>query len=172
MKLLVNAPTGRQELIEIGDGGGYFDSDRVLWDERNDGDLSEITLGGMVRVVVSTPGQPVVLEDGTEIAEPVLTAHLEFDQAVMDAHTAASKPLVPQVVSMRQARLALLGAGKLAAVNSAIAAMTGMEGEAARIEWEFSSEVRRVQPLVLALGPTLGLTSAQLDALFVAAAAL
>ena len=73
------------------------------------------------------------------------------------------------VVTMRQARLALLGAGLLATVNSAIAAMPGTAGEAARITWEFSSEVKRNQPLVSALGGVLGLTTAQLDALFVTA---
>ncbi|WP_232834332.1 DUF4376 domain-containing protein [Rhodoferax ferrireducens] len=50
MKLLVNAPFGRQELIEVGEGGGYFDPARVLWDERVDGPLPETTMGGMVRV--------------------------------------------------------------------------------------------------------------------------
>lgn len=48
-KLLVNAPTGAQEVIEVSEGGGYFDNSRVLWDERTDGPLPEITLGGMVR---------------------------------------------------------------------------------------------------------------------------
>lgn len=48
-KLLVNTPTGLQELIEVGDGGGYFDPSRVLWDERTDGVLPSITVGGMVR---------------------------------------------------------------------------------------------------------------------------
>ena len=50
MRLLVNAPYGTQELIEIGEGGGYFDQSRVVWDERVDGDLPSITLGGMKRV--------------------------------------------------------------------------------------------------------------------------
>jgi len=85
---------------------------------------------------------------------------------------APEPPTVPQSVTMRQARLALLGAGMLATVNAAIAAMTGTQGDAARIEWEFSSEVKRNQPLVMALGPTLGLSSAQLDALFITAAGL
>ena len=49
IKLLVNAPNGAQELVEVGDGGGYFDPARVVWDERTDGQLPEITLGGMVR---------------------------------------------------------------------------------------------------------------------------
>jgi len=81
-------------------------------------------------------------------------------------------PVIPQVVSMRQARLALLSDGKLATVNQAIAAMTGVQGDAARIEWEFSSEVTRTQPLVLSMGQVLGLNSAQLDALFLAAVAI
>lgn len=49
-KLLVNAPSGAQELIIVGPGGKYFDDARVLWDERTDGRLPEgIQLGGMVR---------------------------------------------------------------------------------------------------------------------------
>lgn len=36
-KLLVNTPSGKQEVIEIGAGGGYFDDARVVWDERKDG---------------------------------------------------------------------------------------------------------------------------------------
>lgn len=80
--------------------------------------------------------------------------------------------LVPEVVTMRQARLALLGAGMLAQVNTAVATIPGAEGDAARIEWEFSNTVGRHHPLVLSLTSALGLTDAQLDALFQQAAAL
>lgn len=79
---------------------------------------------------------------------------------------------VPEVVTMRQARLALLGAGLLAQVNTAVANMPGADGDAARIEWEFSSTVERHRPLVLSLITALGLTDAQLDELFRQAAAL
>lgn len=79
---------------------------------------------------------------------------------------------VPKAVTMRQARLALLMAGKLSYVNSAIASMSGVQGEAARIEWEFSNEVQRAQPLVAALAPVLGMTSEELDQLFITAARL
>lgn len=48
-KLLVNAPSG-QEIIEISATGGYFDAARVLWDERTDGPMPAVTLGGMKRV--------------------------------------------------------------------------------------------------------------------------
>lgn len=79
---------------------------------------------------------------------------------------------VPQAVTMRQARLALLGAGLLSQVNAAIASMPGAEGEAARIEWEYAQEVRRDSALVQSLVPALGMNEAGLDALFTAAAAL
>ena len=79
---------------------------------------------------------------------------------------------VPEVVTMRQARLALLGAGLLAQVNAAVANMPGTEGDAARIEWEYAQEVRRDSPLVAALSAAFGWTSAQLDDLFTEGAKL
>ena len=79
---------------------------------------------------------------------------------------------VPEVVTMRQARLALLGAGLLAQVNTAVANMPGAEGDAARIEWEYAQEVRRDSPLVAALSVALGLTDETLDNLYKVAAGL
>lgn len=79
---------------------------------------------------------------------------------------------VPEVVTMRQARLALLGAGLLAQVNTAVANMPGAEGDAARIEWEYAQEVRRDSPLVAGLSEILGFTDEALDKLYRTAAAL
>lgn len=79
---------------------------------------------------------------------------------------------VPEVVSMRQARLALLGAGLLAQVNTAVANMPGTEGDAARIEWEYAQEVRRDSPLVAGLSAALGLTDETMDNLYKVAAGL
>lgn len=79
---------------------------------------------------------------------------------------------VPDVVTMRQARLALLQAGLLAQVNTAVANMPGAAGDTARIEWEFSSTVERNRPLVQSLIGALGLTESQLDDLFRLAATL
>lgn len=79
---------------------------------------------------------------------------------------------VPRSVSMRQARLALLDAGLLQLVNNAIAAMAGTEGEAARIEWEYATEVRRDSTLVAALAGPLNLAEAKLNQLFISAAGL
>ena len=79
---------------------------------------------------------------------------------------------VPQEVTMRQARLALHAAGKLAAVNAAIAGLPDPPKTAALIEWEYSSTVRRDSQFVSLLGPAIGLDAAGLDALFIAAAKL
>lgn len=78
-------------------------------------------------------------------------------------------PTVPSAVTMRQARLALLGAGLLDDVDAAINAMPSPQKEAARIAWEYSQEVQRHNGVVAVLGPALGLTDAQIDALFIAA---
>ena len=75
---------------------------------------------------------------------------------------------IPQSVTMSQARLALLGAGLLGTVETAIAGA----GPAAAIEWEYAQEVQRASGLVPAMATALGLTDAQIDALFVTAATL
>lgn len=85
---------------------------------------------------------------------------------------AARIAAIPRSVTMRQARLALLGAGKLSAVDAAIDGMSEPTKSAARIEWEYSGEVQRHNGFVAALGPALGLTSDQIDALFISAAKL
>lgn len=77
-------------------------------------------------------------------------------------------PSVPAAVTGRQARLALLAAGLLDAVETAIAAAP----EAAQIEWRHGTTIERASPLLAEIGGALGLTDAQIDDLFQAAAAL
>lgn len=75
-------------------------------------------------------------------------------------------PVVPMVVSGRQARLALLAAGKLQAVTAALAGLPDGQREAAQIEWEYATAINRQSPIVELLGEALGL---DLDALFLQA---
>lgn len=81
-------------------------------------------------------------------------------------------PTTPNVVTMRQARLALLQAGLLTQVNTAVANMPGAAGDAASIEWEYAQEVRRDSPLLAELVRALDLTTEQLDELFTLAGGL
>lgn len=76
-------------------------------------------------------------------------------------------PPVPMVISPRQARLALLSLGLLDQVNDVVA---GGPVEM-RIAWEFSTEVRRDDPGVIALAKQLGIAD-RLPELFTMAAAL
>lgn len=95
-----------------------------------------------------------------------------LDDAAPDVAAFRDRPLVPARVTMRQARLALLAAGKLAAVDAAIDTLPEPRRSAARIEWEYSQEVQRDKPFVQMLAPALELDDAALDALFVQAASL
>jgi len=79
---------------------------------------------------------------------------------------------VPQVVTMRQARISLSRAGLLPQVEQLLGALEGQSGDEARIEWEYSQEVHRNKPFVVHLGAALGLSPAQIDDLFIAAAGL
>lgn len=158
-------------------------------------DMGEMVQGELITPAV--PAQPEVTTPGqitrTEIKfvsyHPTQLALLEADAALMgtslDDHAqmladwvAAYVPpppepvAVPQIVTMRQARLALLGAGKLTDVNAAINALPSPTKEAAMIEWEYSQEVQRHNGFVSLLAPVLGMTEADMDALFIAGAAL
>lgn len=99
----------------------------------------------------------------------------EYSEATHETIHSSAPPYVtyalrppPTSVTMRQARLALLQSGMLDSVNTAVAAAD----EAAKITWEFSSEVHRNHPFVATLAAALNLTDAQLDDLFTLAATL
>ena len=77
------------------------------------------------------------------------------------------------VVTMRQARRALLDAGLLDQVDAAIAAIAdATERRQAEIDWEYATTVERLWPWVQTLGAALGLSAEDLDALFEQAATL
>lgn len=145
-KLLVNTPSGRQEIIEISATGGYFDAALVIWDERTDGQLpEELTLGKMQR----NGGQLVTLED-------YLPEHAE----------AVYQESVTHEITMRQAVLALREAGYLAAVETWVASLDGE----LEIYWKRSQTVRRDHAFVESARVELALTQQEMDQLFILAA--
>lgn len=99
-------------------------------------------------------------------------ANATFDGLELAPPPAPPAVAVPQSVTMRQARLALLGAGLLDDIDAAINSLPSPQKEAAKIEWEYSQEVQRHNGFVSVLAPMLGLTVAQIDSLLVEAAKL
>lgn len=100
-------------------------------------------------------------------ATQIATCQTAVDKAKTLVDIGTTPPVtVPQAVSMRQARLALLAAGLLQKVESVIV------DPAAKIEWDYATEVLRTSGLVPQMATMLGLTDTQIDDLFIAASKL
>lgn len=81
--------------------------------------------------------------------------------------------VVPEKVTPRQIRIALTLAGiSESFIDSAIDALSEPNRSVAKITWEYSTEIFRDNPLILSLAPAMGLTSEQVDGLFIQAAKL
>ncbi len=87
------------------------------------------------------------------------------EKALFVQQVTPDPPVKVTTVTPRQARLALNAAGLLPQVDSAVAATD----KATQITWEFTTTIDRDNPILAALAQALSLSSAQIDALFVAA---
>ena len=118
---------------------------------------------------VQEPGAPRPVYPGSG-GERIGTIGLEADeQAAAEALRQAS---IPQSVTPRQARLALLQAGLLSQVDDALASLDAPEREAAQIEWEYATTIERGSAWIANLGAALGLSELDIDELFVTASGL
>lgn len=122
------------------------------------------------------PNGVIRLHDGAVIPQSLENtdwlSYLAWLDQGNEPQEADSTARVPSEVTMRQARLALHQAGFLPTVESAINAMPEPPRTAARIEWDYSNAIQRDNQFVAQLGAILGLTSTQLDELFIQAAGL
>ena len=79
----------------------------------------------------------------------------------------ANEVVVPQTISPRQARLALLQATLLDEVELLL-----VNDKAMQIWWEYSLDIQRNHEHIIAMGAALGLSESQLDDLFILAGSL
>jgi len=122
--------------------------------------------------VTSTYDATYVLDGNETFNVNVITKLVEVTKGVRlkteEELLAEFKATVPQIISMRQARLALIQSGLYDAINTAIKTMS----PDIQVEWEYATEVKRSYGLILGLAEELGLTERELDELFVLGATL
>lgn len=155
----------------------------IEWDEKNYCTVSALIADGkaeqfqVVTFFATAKPEYDPITQAVSEAEPTLvdgnwTQRWQVTELSPEEIQANQKALVPPSVTMRQARLALLGAGLLASVDAAIDSLPSPQKEGARIEWEYATEVQRSSGLVPMMGVALGLDDAALDALFIEAEGL
>jgi hypothetical protein len=116
------------------------------------------------------PQRMTVLEITDDPVEDPLEAYRGF---IYDAETNTLSPpappsSVPERVTPRQARLALLNVGLLDTVEAKLRG----KNRAAQIAWDYATEFNRNDPLITTIAKELNLTDAALDLLFKQAATL
>ena len=107
-------------------------------------------------------------DDADTQVDGVLGVYNQTDWETMREDEMRARNPVPQQVTMRQARLALLNAGLLDDVEVVIAAA----GREAQLEWEYASVVERSNPVIAIVQQQQGVTDEQIDDLFREAAKL
>jgi hypothetical protein len=134
--------------------GGAFDGQPVDWPD-----------GAQTDVLTGEGGTLWTYTLAADLTTAVLTG--------VAAAPAPPAPAVPVSVLMWQAKAALAaqpsptaGQTMLDVTNAAVTAIGGTVA----IFWEYATTLARDDPNVASLGATLGLSSAQIDALFIAAA--
>lgn len=122
-------------------------------------DLIAATIVGAAEVVCGIP--PTLAAEGID---------------TFGYHEVVDPTVVPASVSMRQARLELLAtpspAGGGQTLLDVVAGYIATQPQATQIEWNYATDIWRDRDLVIGIGAALGLTDAQIDALFIAAAAI
>lgn len=123
----------------------------------------------VVNIAVAEPD--VAADRGWVEAPAEVSAGWTYTDGVFAPPAPEPEP-VPEAITNRQARLALLSAGLLTAAENALDGLPSPDKEAAIVEWEYATEVRRGHPLIESIAIALGLTEQEVDDLFRAGAAL
>lgn len=112
---------------------------------------------GVTRNIITLgDGVEYPLRDGWTLGDP-------------DIHPMPVEPEpIPQVVSPRQMKLAMLGAGLLDSVETFVAS----QDKTVQISWEYATEYVRSDPLLNQMAAAFNMTSDQVDDLFRSAATL
>jgi hypothetical protein len=126
----------------------YDDEDVIGTEERNTG-----------KTVLDMEGNPMIGGDGLPLREAETWVQLRAEYTI----EVSDYVYVPQVITGRQARLALNHFSLRDAVEAAIASAD----QNTKDEWEYANEIRRDWASLIAMATAIGITSEQLDELFI-----
>jgi hypothetical protein len=132
---------------------------------------------------MNAAGAPVMLRAYATLPDGFATAHACETVEEAEAHFGLARVVrppappppvvVPKEINQRQLRLELLSRGitEASVVGLLNANPDATARAAALIEWEYAAAISRTHPLVAGMAAALGLSSADVDALFIAAKA-
>lgn len=122
------------------------------------------TSSGNFNFMTETIYRVIVGVDGTQTTVPLTPEEVAEIHAVRRATAEA----VPVAVSPYQARMALMSADYLEAVEELM--INPETPKAAKLAWEYATTIQRDSEFISTLGPLLNLSKEQIDDLFRAAA--
>lgn len=137
--------------LGVSDAAWYPEVDQSL-------PLQEYERYGEETLTIDTVNKQVIV---TRAVIPWTTEEIEADKL------AKYKASIPDSITPRQARLKLLEADLLDNLDAVITT-----NRAWQIEWEYATEVKRDSPLIAAVATQAGLTSEQIDQMFIEASQL
>ena len=121
-----------------------------------------------LRVDVNDPNLPTLKELAAGVLKDVIDSIIDNSEEMKDRLREFRDDGIPYKISIRQAKLALLGAGLLDDIENAMASAD----RSVQISWEYATEFERDNPLILYFQSSLNLSKEQVDNLFIQAKGL
>lgn len=121
-----------------------------------------------LKVDVNEPNLPTLKELAAEVLKDEIDSIIDNSEEMKDRLREFRDDGIPYKISIRQAKLALLGAGLLDDIENAMASAD----RSVQISWEYATEFERDNPLILYFQSQLNLSKEQVDNLFIQAKGL
>lgn len=121
-----------------------------------------------LKVDVNEPNLPTLKELAADVLKDEIDGIIDNSEEMKNRLKEFRDDGIPYKISIRQAKLALLGAGLLDDIENAIASAD----RSVQISWEYATEFERDNPLILYFQSRLNLSKEQVDNLFIQAKGL
>ncbi|WP_297984812.1 hypothetical protein [uncultured Campylobacter sp.] len=118
-----------------------------------------------LKVDVNEPNLPTLKELAADVLKDEIDNLINNSDEMKLRNSEFSSDGIPYKISIRQAKLALLGAGLLDDIENAMASTD----RSVQISWEYATEFERDNPLILYFQSQLNLSKEQVDNLFIQA---